>query len=182
MKFERHNDNELLYLIKDCNNEEALKTLLDKYHPLIIKYVSSLQIDPFEFDDYVEEGRITLVLAVNKYNLNSSKSFMRFFELLLKRKYYNLYHKSVNQKMIIRNLSHMVENDDNIDYYDKIMQDERIRKTGKILRDSYDGKYVLPFYDIFILGHPREEVIKKYHLTRRKYYYMIKKIKKMIDS
>ena len=82
----KHNDNELLYLINDCDNEEALKALLDKYQPLIIKYASFLKIDPFDFEDYVEEGRITLVLAANKYHPNSSKSFMRFFELLLKRR------------------------------------------------------------------------------------------------
>jgi RNA polymerase sporulation-specific sigma factor len=95
----KYNDNELLYLIKE-NDDDAKVILIGKYKPLILKYVMKITKDVDEYDDYMQEGLLCLMKAVNTYNDVYPQSFNNYFHLLLKRKFIDLTKKRNSNETI----------------------------------------------------------------------------------
>ena len=87
------NDNELLYLIQE-GNEEALELMFLKYEPLIIKKIKSFKLNNLYFEDYLQEGRLMLHKAIRCYNINSAKTFNRYFDLLLTNRFISILRKT----------------------------------------------------------------------------------------
>jgi RNA polymerase sporulation-specific sigma factor len=83
------NDYELLYLIGE-RNEDALALMVEKYQPLIVSKCYHFKIRPSERDDFVQEGNLMLLHALKIFDPSYQKSFTRFFELILTRKFMNL--------------------------------------------------------------------------------------------
>lgn len=87
------NDYELLYLIRGENDHIALEYLYHKYERLIYKNIHLLHIDHIEHDDFVQEGFLMFYKAVQTFDESKNKTFTRYFELILKRHFYQLVHK-----------------------------------------------------------------------------------------
>jgi RNA polymerase sporulation-specific sigma factor len=84
------NDYELIYLIQSNHDHIAFDFLYQKYEKFIWKNVHLLNIDEKEFDDFFQEGNLMFLKAVKTFNEEKNKSFTRYFELILKRQFYQL--------------------------------------------------------------------------------------------
>ncbi len=87
------NDYELIYLIQYQKCQTALDFLYKKYDRFIWKQVHLLNISHDEHDDFHQEGILMLYKAVKTFNESKNKTFMRYFELILKRHFYYLMKK-----------------------------------------------------------------------------------------
>lgn len=93
MKYYVMNDYELIYLIQTNHDEHALEFMMKKYHRLIWKIIHILNIDSKEQDDFYQEGLLVLYKAIQTFNEKKNKTFTRYFELILKRHYYQMIQK-----------------------------------------------------------------------------------------
>ncbi|CCV64861.1 RNA polymerase sigma-70 factor, ECF subfamily [Alteracholeplasma palmae J233] len=84
------NDYELIYLVQSYQDELSLEYLVGKYERLIWKYIHLLDIPKREQEDYYQEGIMLLHKAVVYFDENKNKTFTRYFELILKRKFFKL--------------------------------------------------------------------------------------------
>lgn len=87
------NDYELVYLIRFEKCQVALDFLYTKYYRFIWKQIHLLNIHIYERDDFHQEGVLMLYKAVRTFNESKNKTFMRYFELILKRHFYYLIRK-----------------------------------------------------------------------------------------
>lgn len=93
MSYIAHNDYELIYLVQDQNDMVALEVIFDKYNKFIYKKVRMFHIYDSDMDDFHQEGLIMLHKAVITFKPEFNKTFMRYFEVLLERKFINLLRK-----------------------------------------------------------------------------------------
>lgn len=84
------NDYELVYLIRFEKCHIALDFLYEKYYRFIWKQIHLLNINLHEQNDFHQEGVLMLYKAVTTFNEDKNKTFMRYFELILKRHFYYL--------------------------------------------------------------------------------------------
>ena len=91
----KYNDNELLYLFSE-GVEEALEILFDKYVGLIRKRILSFKIQLRFRDDFFQEGQIALLTAIRTYNPYFYKTFNKYFDLLLQRRFIKILKKEKN--------------------------------------------------------------------------------------
>jgi RNA polymerase sporulation-specific sigma factor len=84
------NDYELIYLIQNHQDGIALEFLFKKYKRLIWKYIHQYDVPYYEQDDFFQEGLIMLHKAVMTFNEEKNKTFTRYFELILKRRFWAL--------------------------------------------------------------------------------------------
>ena len=91
----KYNDNELLYLFSE-GVEEALEILFDKYVGLIRKRILSFKIQLRFRDDFFQEGQIALITAIRTYNPFYCKTFNKYFDLLLQRRFIKILKKEKN--------------------------------------------------------------------------------------
>lgn len=82
----KYNDNELLYLFSE-GIEEALEILLEKYVGLIRKRISTFKIQMRFRDDFLQEGYMALLIAIRTYYQESPKTFNKYFDLILQRRF-----------------------------------------------------------------------------------------------
>lgn len=126
------NDNELIYLIKE-ENEEALTSLFNNYNSLIIKIAryfknkyNSLNIDE---EDLIQEGKIGLYEAVKIYNMSKDVLFYTFAVFCIKRKMILFLNRNlINKNKILAN--NMIELD-----LETIKSDEK--EIYNILEEDY---------------------------------------------
>lgn len=89
MEYKDFNDFELLSYINE-NDEQASDILFKKYEPLIVSiasrysnYCGSLGLD---INDLIQEGRIALNKAINKYEENKDNTFFTFARICIERR------------------------------------------------------------------------------------------------
>lgn len=124
--FNRYNDYELLYLIRE-NIEEAREIIFWKYSFLIKSRIYKLNVPVDLWDDYYQEGCIILCKAIRKYNEFSRMSFTNFFDLLLKRRILTLLKKDRYDL-----------NCDKVDYLDEIPESTSYIDNLWIIEESFD--------------------------------------------
>ena len=93
--YKKYNDYELLYLLQ-WHSEEALKILLKKYDNLILIKLNKFRVLKFHYNDYIQELRMVVLQAINKYSDCYGKTLCRFIELLLDRKIIKLLSEDSN--------------------------------------------------------------------------------------
>lgn len=84
--FEKFNDYELLYLIKE-GNPKAFDLLIDKYQILSSVIANNYIQLEFDKDDMIQEGLLVLLDCIKNYNELLGVSFFSYFSISLKRKY-----------------------------------------------------------------------------------------------
>ena len=87
------NDYELIYLVQNHQDGIALEFLFDKYKLLIWKYIHQYEVPYYEREDFFQEGLIMLHKAVLRFDEAKNKTFTRYFELILKRRFWALLKK-----------------------------------------------------------------------------------------
>lgn len=93
MYYKAYNDYELIYLVQDQQDMMALELLFEKYDKFIHKKISQFYIYDADRDDFHQEGLIVLHKAVMTFKDTYNKTFMRYFETILERKFINLANK-----------------------------------------------------------------------------------------
>lgn len=160
------NDNELLYLIKN-KNDDALSELFDKYEPLIKSKINNFNFPQSQKEDYLQEGKMVLLKAIDTYDEAYNKTFNKYFDLLLTNKFKTLYRKNQLEE------EHMT-----------ILQEDVIDSTGASSKGySLKGEITLSkkekmiFEEYFINGKKIEEIAKNNDMDRKSVYNTIQRIK-----
>lgn len=75
MNYKNFNDNEILYMIKE-KDDEATDIIYDKYRPIVIalanKYLNTAKKSGIEYEDLLQEGMFGLSKAIATYNENNA--------------------------------------------------------------------------------------------------------------
>jgi RNA polymerase sporulation-specific sigma factor len=182
-KYKSYNDYELLYLCS-IHSEEALNILVNKYLNLIETKLIKYNISTNLRDDYRQESLMVLVEAIKIYDQSYSKSFCRFFELLLERRLLRL----LKREKIYENIHILKEEFDSFGSLDNNLEkqgiyDKKIKEVQEIKFDEFKEKILK---EIFIKGDSIKEFCKRYDVDGKYVYnhiYLIRsKLKKSISS
>lgn len=91
----QYNDYELLYLIEE-NDDIALDIMYNKYIPLIKSRIKSFRIKAWNHEDFLQEGLLVLNKAIQTYRVDKNKSFTKYFDLILQRRFIQILRKESN--------------------------------------------------------------------------------------
>ena len=91
-------DNELLELINEHKDNDAMETLIKRYGPMITGQSRSLYIIGADEEDLIQEGMIGLVKAVNNYRPDKGASFKTFAFMCVRRQLITAVNNSNNKK------------------------------------------------------------------------------------
>jgi len=94
------NDYELIYLYRSTKSESVISLIFQKYKPLIWKNIHKFYIPSKDQDDFFQEALMTLLDCVNKFDESKNKTFTKYFELVLYRKFITLKDKSAKYVLI----------------------------------------------------------------------------------
>ncbi|MBQ9023671.1 MAG: sigma-70 family RNA polymerase sigma factor [Bacilli bacterium] len=99
--YKDENDYELLYLIKE-ENEEAKEMFYEKYRPIVEmkakKFFSQIQNKGYELNDLIQEGMIGLSNAIKDYNEDENVKFITFANVCIERNIINFIREINRQK------------------------------------------------------------------------------------
>jgi len=79
MKYNKYNDNELLYLISQ-KDDDALESLVRKYHPLIENRLKRFNIKSCNHDDFYQECLMALYNAIKKFRDDKNGIFNLYLD------------------------------------------------------------------------------------------------------
>lgn len=90
MDYKSINDYELVYRIRENNDDDAIEMMIKKYEPIICsyakKYIKFASQHGVEFDDLIQEGRMAVVKAVYKYDSDKASIFYTYVSLCIERR------------------------------------------------------------------------------------------------
>ncbi len=145
--------------------------MVKKYENLIKSKISRFNIHSSQYEDFYQEGCLVLLEAIRKFDVKYGKSFTRFFELLLVRKYLTLL-KKLNKPIVT--LSEEIMNTIRVD------EEEAYYITRKHLEVAKE-ELTLVEYDVFFEHYVQNKKIKeicyKYSLPEKKVYNALYRIK-----
>ena len=111
--YKDENDYELLYLIKE-ENEDAKNIFYEKYRPMVEmkakKYFSQIQNKGYELNDLIQEGMIGLSSAIKDYNQDIKTKFITFANVCIERRMINFIREVNRQKHQLLNSSLSIDN------------------------------------------------------------------------
>ena len=111
--YKDENDYELLYLIKE-ENEDAKNMFYEKYRPMVEmkakKYYSQIQNKGYELSDLIQEGMIGLSSAIKDYKADGDIKFITFANVCIERKIINFIREINRQKHQALNSSLSIDN------------------------------------------------------------------------
>ena len=91
----KYNDYELLYLIYEMD-DTALDIMFRKYIPLIKARIKAFRIKPSNREDFLQEGLLVLNKAIQRFNPDSEKTFTKYFDMILQRRFIQILRKERN--------------------------------------------------------------------------------------
>lgn len=172
----KHNDYEVLALARE-GNEAALQLLFEKYSRLIYKKIYKFNLQA-QKDDYYQEGLMLLHKSILKFDATYSKSFTRYFELNLDRRFISEVSKRVRRQQIMEeHIEYIFDvNTPNSqgDEYFYLYLDE----ISKILTKNENLVYTLRELNNYSISYIKE----KHGLTERVIYNSLYRAKKKIKS
>lgn len=172
-----YNDNELLYLIKN-NNEEAYLFLIKKYRGLIFKMIRKYAIDE---DDGYQEGLICLYNAINKYDSKYNKSFNKYFEQLLTNRFIDLKHEQqIDYRVIID--SELVDNYVVLNEGVRTLNEMNIEDIYYKVKDNLKGMETFIFIEYYMNKKSPKEISSSNNLSLSSIYHIIYRIKRKIKK
>lgn len=166
------NDNELLYLIKN-HDEEALELMFKKYENLILSKIRQYHFPISNKEDYLQEGRIVLLKAIDTYRTEFEKTFTKYFELLLINRFNTLYR--INKKYEKHIVLVEVEK---VDINNK--KEDKHFDLKEVSADALSEFEFNVFKYHFIENHTIAETVEKFNLTSKQVYNTIQRIKKKL--
>lgn len=165
------NDYELLYQISE-NDEFAYTLMIQKYSKFILSRIRKFGFSA-EMDEYYQEGIIVLGKAVETFNGNYNKTFMRYFEKLLINKFINLKKKKTDEYEFFED-TYMCENY----VLEEMVATYQVNKIKSILSDLETNVFV----DYFVDNYSIDYISSKYELDVNKVYLTIRTIRKKMKK
>jgi|GEM_PF-2022645 RNA polymerase sigma factor (sigma-70 family) len=115
------NDEIIYYVIKAKEKDiESLNFLIDLFESYIKNLAKKYSKDKFILDDLIQEGKIALIYAINKYNYSKSTNFKYYAIMWIKQAVYRYYQKIVDdisiplrKRQIIRKIKKLLNCDSN---------------------------------------------------------------------
>ncbi|XMB86659.1 sigma-70 family RNA polymerase sigma factor [Mycoplasmatota bacterium WC44] len=161
----------MLYLISE-GNEKALEIMLEKYQNLILSKIYKFNISYNQKDDFYQEGCLALLNSIHVYNPKYNKSFTRFFEMVLTRKFISLIKKESKPLYIVSDetLNNYIVSEDER-YYIKEKDIEYAKRNLSSI--EYDV-----FYEHYYLEKSIDDIVKKFGYTEKRIYNAIYRIKR----
>ena len=134
-------DEELVKLIKQNNNKEALEYLLDKYKDLVNMKVGKYFIIGAEREDMIQEGMIGLYKAVQNFEGDKQSSFKSFANMCIERQMITAIKTSNRQKHMPLNGS--------------------LSLNSSAGEEEDDGKDLMEIFNANLIEDPLETITKK---------------------
>ncbi|MBQ3510885.1 MAG: sigma-70 family RNA polymerase sigma factor [Bacilli bacterium] len=90
MDYKNINDYEVLYQIKENNDDYAINILIKKYDAIILnlakKYFQQSKYQGVEINDFIQEGRIAVMKAINTFDANNDVLFYTYVCVCINRR------------------------------------------------------------------------------------------------
>lgn len=154
MTYLAHNDYEIINQIRE-GNDEALELMFDKYSRLISKKIFKFNLYK-EYDDMFQEGLMILFKSIKSFDEVYSKSFTRYFELNLERKYMTILSKKIRRTEIFKsNEKYIYETNHNI-FPNSVYYELLKKEIAKVLTDTEYLVYTLRELNNFSITYIRE--------------------------
>ena len=135
MNYDEYNDYELVYFVKE-DNEEASEILYNKYAPIIMNYSTSyykyIKNTGLEINDLVQEGMLGLNNAINTFSEDKNVLFYTYAVTCIKRAIVTSIIRANRQKNRPLNNSLSFELNDEIQENEKLLHD-----------NSYNPEYII---------------------------------------
>ncbi len=145
--------------------------MYDKYQNLIRSKIYRFNIHYSQIEDFYQEGCLVLLEAIRKFDTKFGKSFTRFFELLLVRKFLTLL-KKYNKPLSI--LSEEIINTIHIE------EEERYYITNKHIEVAFEvlteSEFDV-FYEHYVNNEKIKDLCKVLSLPEKKVYNALYRIK-----
>lgn len=142
---DKYNDYELLYLISE-GSEEAEEIIYMKYSPLIKKRVNAFRIQSRYRDDFYQEGLMCLNEAIKSFDDHYNKSFNKFFDMILQRRFIALLKKDQDYfygVTLVEDYNHLIdrlEEERKIEYESTFLRIEDYKEELDINCDNLKDK------------------------------------------
>lgn len=134
MDYKKYNDNELIYMIRE-NDEESNDILLEKYKPIILslckKYYAGFNSVGYELEDFYQEALISFYNSIKKYDSSKDVLFYSFVTLCINRSL-----ASFSRKLYVSKNKSLDVNNLDINDYTYCIEDER---ENPIKKENYKG-------------------------------------------
>ena len=146
--------------------EEALTILMKKYDNLILIKLNKFKVLKFHFNDYVQELRMTVLHAINRYSEYYGKTLCRFIELLVDRKIIKLLNED---KLYSDGLVYI---EDSLGYngekiLDEMIYEERIREINQVKLDDFKKDLL---ENVLIRGETIKHFSARYNVSTKEVY------------
>lgn len=164
------NDYEIIYLIRSENDEIALKHLITKYEKMIYKIIHQSGVEKKYHEDFYQEAIILLAHIVQTFDEYKDKSFTRFFELVLKRRFQRL--KQKNDKFIlIEFLGQTLSRDYRVNHENGLILNEKSSTLSSIEKVCYK---------LYFIKHLKpKEIARVLEMDIKKVYNLIYALKRI---
>lgn len=96
--YESTTNEDLVAILKEEMLDEAFEELFNRFIPMIYSIRSVYTVPEFQLDDYFQEGRITLLNAIDTFECNRNVYFASFLHRLYKNHIYNKLRKVYSLK------------------------------------------------------------------------------------
>ena len=174
MDYKSLNDNELVYLCKECN-EDATSLLIDKYKNCILMllkdYLKEYNVIGMEVADLYQEGLIGLIHAINSFDENKDVTFYTYANACIKSNIISAMRQSFRMKNRILNNSYSLDKlfeDSNSSLYDVftdensdpdkliLNEEEQLEITNKIRNNLSKSEKIV--FDLKLKGLSNSEI------------------------
>jgi len=171
----KHNDFELISLIRE-GNQDALEIMFEKYKPLLYKTIHKFNM-MYDVEDMYQEGLLMLYKSIRFYDFNNGKSFTRYFQLNLTRKFVSIVTQRVRRAEIMEKNIHYIYEQNQIKVNKNAMTDIYLEEIKKILTKNEFLVYTLRELNNFSV----QFITDNYDLSEKTIYNSVYRAKKKID-
>ena len=91
-------DDQVIQLIREEDNQEAMDYLLNKYRRLVKKEARTLYMMGSDTEDLIQEGMIGLFKSIRDYRMEQEASFYTFAKICIQRQLVNAVKASARKK------------------------------------------------------------------------------------
>ena len=172
----KHNDFELISLIRE-GNQDALEIMFEKYKPLIYKTIYKFNL-MYDVDDMYQEGLMILHKSIKKFEEKFDKSFTRYFEQNLERKFISIVTMKYRRENIFKGNQHYIFESHKANVSNSVYYELMLDEISKVLTKNENLVYTLRELNNFSV----QFITDNYELSEKTIYNSVYRAKKKIDS
>lgn len=188
MEYKNYNDNELIYYVRE-NNEEANQIIFKKYEPLILSIAKKMypycKYNGLELSDLMQEGMLGLNLAIIHYEENKDNLFYTFARKCIERKMISFVISSQRQKHKILNESLSLEfsiEEDRLGTLESILSDQNANPEKMLLDNTREMELVSKIRDTLTENEERVFDLKLAGFSYKEIASILDKSSKAVDN